>query len=445
MAYLGNPIVSTDFPVDTFSGNGSTTAFTLTQAPASVNAIIVAVSGVLQEPSTYTISGTTLTFTAAPPSGTSNISVRHLGVAGIPNTPASGSVQYSSLNSSLQGTLVGRNRIINGNMSIDQRNAGAAVTINGTGLYTLDRWYSDDVSDGSWTIQQSSVAPAGFTNSLLVTITSADSSLGATERCRLIQFIEGFNIADLGWGTANAKTVTLSFWVRGSVTGTFSGSLLNSAENRSYPFTYTINSANTFEYKTITIAGDTSGTWVTNNGTGIRVVWSLGMGSNFNGTAGAWNSSTNFGATGATNLVSTNGATFYITGVQLEVGSTATSFDYRPYGTELALCQRYCIKLGGKSFEVMAMGFGRNTTVAETNYYPPVQMRTTPTITWANLGLGDGSTVTAVTDVAADANQTNEKVIFLVCTVSSGLTQHRPYKLLANNNSAGNLIFSSEL
>jgi hypothetical protein len=244
------------------------------------------------------------------------------------------------------GTPLGfRNRIINGDMRIDQRNNGASVTVNDNAPYTLDRWVSDDVSGGSWTIQQSSVAPAGFTNSLLVTITAADSSLSATERCRLIQFVEGFNASDFAWGTASASPVTLSFWVRSSVTGTFSGALLNSAENRSYPFTYTVNSANTFEYKTITIAGETSGTWVTNNGIGIRVIWSLGMGSNFNGTAGAWNTSTNFAATGATNLIATNGATFYITGVQLEAGSVATPFERRPYGTELALCQRYFYKL----------------------------------------------------------------------------------------------------
>ncbi len=281
------------------------------------------------------------------------------------------------------------NRIINGDMRIDQRNAGAAVTINDISAYTLDRWYSDDLSGGSWTIQQSSVAPAGFTNSLLVTITAADSSLSATERCRLIQFVEGFNMSDLAWGTASASPATLSFWVRSSVTGTLSGSLLNSAENRSYPFTYTVNAANTWEQKTVTIPGETSGTWVTNNGIGIRVIWSLGMGSNFNGTAGAWNSSTNFAATGAVNLIGTNGATFYITGVQLEAGSVASPFERRDYGRELIMCQRYFYKTynqgvapGTAGAANGAVGRFLDGTQAYASLYCsfPVSMRATPTV-----------------------------------------------------------------
>jgi hypothetical protein len=208
-------------------------------------------------------------------------------------------------------------------------------------VYTVDRWWSFEDTDGSMTAQQSSVAPAGFTNSLLCTTTSADTSLGATQRVVIAQNIEGFNIADLGWGTADAKTVTLSFWVRSSLTGTFGGVVKNQATNRSYPFTYTINAANTWEFETITIAGDTTGTWLTNNSTGIQLNFGLGVGSTYSGTAGAWAGSDFNSATGATSVVGTNGATFYITGVQLEVGVTATSFDYRPYSTELQLCQRY--------------------------------------------------------------------------------------------------------
>jgi hypothetical protein len=259
-----------------------------------------------------------------------------------------GSVNVDSLVGSSGGSVapdssVFRNRIINGAMVIDQRNAGASVTINtGSGAYTLDRWSGFGVtSDGVYTVQQSSTAPTGFKNSLLATVTTADLSIAATEQYVIQQVIEGFNIADLGFGTASASTVTLSFWVRSSLTGTFGGTLRNSAVDRSYPFTYTISSANTFEQKTVTIAGDTSGTWLSTNGEGIRVTFSLGSGSSRIGTAGAWNSNNNTGATGQTNVIATNGATFYITGVQLEKGSTATSFDYRPYGTELQLCQRY--------------------------------------------------------------------------------------------------------
>ena len=245
------------------------------------------------------------------------------------------------------GTTTGyygfKNRIINGAMVIDQRNAGASVTPTGD-VYTLDRWiYATNVSSKA-SVQQNAgsvTPPAGYINYAGITSLSAYTPLGATDAFNFRQKIEGFNVADLAWGTANAQTVTLSFWVRSSLTGTFGGALNNSAENRSYPYTYTISSANTWEQKTVTIAGDTSGTWLTTNGTGLEVGFSLGNGSTFSGTAGAWTGSAKFTATGATNVVSTSGATWYITGVQLEKGSTATSFDYRPYGTELALCQRY--------------------------------------------------------------------------------------------------------
>jgi hypothetical protein len=233
-----------------------------------------------------------------------------------------------------------KNRLINSAMVIDQRNAGASVTQTSSYPYTLDRWQCGGSVNSKFTVQQSSTAPTGFVNSSLITSSSA-YTVGAGENFVFFQNIEGYNTADLMWGTANAQTVTLSFWVRSSLTGTFGGVIQNSATNRSYPFTYTISTANTFEYKTITIAGDTSGTWLTTNGIGIIVRYGLGVGSTFSGTAGAWAGANYLSATGATSVVGTNGATWYITGVQLEKGSTATSFDYRPYGTELALCQRY--------------------------------------------------------------------------------------------------------
>jgi hypothetical protein len=237
-----------------------------------------------------------------------------------------------------------KNRIINGAMVIDQRNAGASVTAVNA-VYTLDRWQSVSSAASKFSVQQNASAvtpPAGFKNYLGVTSLSA-YSVGAGEVFGLLQPIEGFNTADLGFGAAGASTVTLSFWVRSSLTGTFGGSLSNSATNRSYPFTYTINAANTWEYETITIAGDTTGTWIgATNGTGLNVQFSLGTGTTLSGTAGAWAGTFYGSATGAVSVVGTSGATFYITGVQLEKGSTATTFDYRPYGTELALAQRYC-------------------------------------------------------------------------------------------------------
>ena len=235
-----------------------------------------------------------------------------------------------------------KNRIINGAMVIDQRNAGASITFN-DGVFPVDRWTTVATQSSKGTIQQNAGAvtpPAGFINYLGFTSSSAYSVLTG-DAFAIQQRIEGLNLSDFAWGTASAATVTLSFWVRSSLTGTFGGSISNSAQNRSYPFTYTISAANTWEQKTITIAGDTSGTWLTTNGIGARVNLGLGAGSTYSATAGSWNSSTTFSATGATSVVGTNGATFYITGVQIEKGSTATSFDYRPYGTELALCERY--------------------------------------------------------------------------------------------------------
>jgi hypothetical protein len=232
-----------------------------------------------------------------------------------------------------------RNRIINGDMRIDQRNAGAAVTT--AGAYPVDRFNIGNSTDGAFSAQQDSSAPVGFINSLKYTTTTADGTLTTTQTTNVIHHIEGTNISDLAWGTANAKTVTLSFWVRSSLTGTFGGALKNSGSTRSYPFTYAISVADTWEQKSVTIAGDTTGTWLTNTGRGITVNFSLGSGPDRSGTAGAWAGTNYNSATGAVSVIGTLNATWYVTGVQLEVGSVATPFERRPYGTELALCQRY--------------------------------------------------------------------------------------------------------
>jgi hypothetical protein len=235
-----------------------------------------------------------------------------------------------------------RNRIINGDMRIDQRNAGASVTPTNL-QYTVDRWAAGLTQSSKFSVQQNAGAvtpPAGFTNYIGVTSLSA-YAITTSDIFNIQQRVEGFNVADFGWGTANAQAVTLSFWVRSSLTGTFGGSFVNNAFNRSYPFSYTISAANTWEQKSITIPGDTTGTWLTNNGTGLFLFFGLGVGSTQSGTAGAWSGSGFYGATGSVSVVGTSGATFYITGVQLEAGSVATPFERRPYGAELALCMRY--------------------------------------------------------------------------------------------------------
>ncbi len=336
-----------------------------------------------------------------------------------------------------------RNRIINGAMVIDQRNAGASITPI-SGQFVADRFYYTVSQSSKLTAQQSSITSlAGFINMLRTTSSSAYSVL-STDIFALRQAIEGLNVADLSWGTANAATVTLSFWVRSTLTGTFGGSLRNSAVDRSYPFSYTISAANTWEQKSITVVGDTSGTWLTTNGVGILLSFGLGVGSTNSGTAGAWAAGSFVSATGATSVVGTNGATFDITGVQLEKGSTATSFDYRPYGTELALCQRYYAKLqsGTASFVSFGSGLGFGTTGISTYIKYPVTMRSSPTLNISTVAANDGTTNFAITAVSSSYLGLDSG---LQQFTSSGLTQFRPYILVGNSSTAAYVDLTSEL
>jgi hypothetical protein len=276
-----------------------------------------------------------------------------------------------------------RNRIINGDMRIDQRNAGGIVTVNSSAnFYPVDRYKCTASSSGGgiFTLQRDTNAPAGFTNSLKVVVTTADSTLANTSIYMVTQVIEGFNIADLGWGT-NVKPVTLSFWVRSSVASTdeshMGGVIRNlfDGATSSYPFSYTINSANTWEQKVVTIAGPNTGTFGTTNNEGITVGFTFGSSSDRLGTDATWSSNL-WGPTGMTHLISTLNATWYITGVQLEEGTVATPFEHRPIGTELALCQRYCQKL--RSFELCKMRESDRTSIG--TYQFVIEMRATPTI-----------------------------------------------------------------
>ena len=304
-------------------------------------------------------------------------------------------------NSNLQGISQGgysafKNRIINGNMAIDQRNAGASVSPTNL-AYTLDRWFAGLTQSSKFTVQQNAGAvtpPAGFSKYLGATSSSAYSVLTG-DTFYIAQSIEGFNCADLAWGTASASSVTLSFWVRSSLTGTFGGSITNRTA-RSYPFSYTISAANTWEQKTVTIAGDTSGTWATDNTASVSVYFGLGSGATYSGTSGAWAGSVLVQPTSTTSVVGTSGATFYITGVQLEKGSTATSFDYRPYGTELALCQRYYYRNVGVPSGRVANGYCSSTTAAQITLNFPTTMRINPSALEQSGTAGDYGVVLAV-------------------------------------------------
>jgi hypothetical protein len=345
--------------------------------------------------------------------------VSQLSVNTITNAAGGNTAQINGMTPTADSLQGFRNRIINGDMRIDQRNAGASVTINSTAAtYTLDRFNSTgEATDGVFSIQRSTTAPSGFTNSLIATVTTADASIGSTQRYLVQQRIEGFNVADLGWGTASAQSVTLSFWVRSSVTGTFGGSFRNSAGDRSYPFTYTISAANTFEYKTITVAGDTTGTWATDNAAGIYVSFSMGAGSSLKTTAGAWAAGSFWAGTGSVDLIATSGATFYITGVQLEAGSVATPFERRPFGTELALCQRYYQKSfpqatapvnnSGFAYIQTTLKYGSANAEPQVQIVFPVAMRAAPSATLYNPFTGTAAQWTDGISVSANARALN--------------------------------------
>ncbi len=280
--------------------------------------------------------------------------------------------------------LVGKNKIINGNMMIDQRNSGASLT-PAEGAYTVDRWEAKQTTASKFSVQQStSSPPVGFTNYVRCTSLSA-FSVGSSDQFGLRQIIEGLNHSDLNWGSADAKTITISFWVRSSLTGTFGCALYNYAGDRAYPFTYAISSANTWEKKTVTVAGDTSGTWPTTSTAGIVLFFSLGSGSSVSGTAGAWSGSFLASATGATSVVATSGATFDFTGVQLEAGESATEFEHRPYTTELQLCERYYQEVGKTANNLWVSAQYNSGNWWSTVQYR-TEMRANPTIVKSGAG-----------------------------------------------------------
>jgi len=355
----------------------------------------------------------------------------------------------ASLQGAAASPYVLKNRLINGAMEIDQRNAGASVSNPAaTETYVLDRWSIYGASASKFTGQQSTTVPSNYKNSFLLT-SSAATTPGAGDTYGFRQKIEGLNVADLGFGSATAQTVTLSFWVRSSITGTYAVSILNSALNRSYVGTYTISAANTWEQKSITIAGDTSGTWLTTNGTGLDIWWDLGSGSNFNATAGVWNGSTATRTSSSSNWIGTSGATLYITGVQLEVGSTATPFERRLYNQELANCQRYCEQLtvvsGSPNRLLLGMATAQSTTTLYGIYWYKVTKRVAPTTTitgtnqYRTLGPNNGSSITSI-----GTGDANSDAWFFTAT-ATGYTVGQTNLVQSNDTATTTINWSAEL
>lgn len=466
--YIGNSATQQAFTpaVDYFSGNGSTTGFILSRPIAAVAQVQAVIENVLQNPSTaFTVSGNTITFTSAPPSGTNNIYVYYTSPITQIMQPGQGTVGDNQLGAITKipfvaGSSLGagnasimKNRIINGAMVIDQRNAGASVT-PAQYAYGIDRWQFFISTANKYTVQQNAgsiTPPTGFSNYLGIT-SSSSYSVSSSDFFGVAQKIEGYNTSDLGWGTANAKTITLSFWVYSSLTGTFGGAIGNNQGSpRSYPFTYSIPVANTWTQISVTIPGDTTGTWIgATNGTGIQVIFGIGGGSSVSGTSGSWSSNSYLTSTGATSVVGTNGATFYITGVQLEVGSSATGFEYRQYGQELALCQRYCVAFdnrAGNAYYSFGIAIGQNgsTTTAFANMTFPVTMRTKPssvTLSAANTFWLDPSN-NNFTSVTLD--QVSPQVGGLYFTGGTGGIGNAAGRFLSNGSAAAYAIWSAEL
>jgi len=242
---------------------------------------------------------------------------------------------------SLQASApVGRNLIINGNMQIAQRGT-TGTAVPGGSYIASDRWKAWDASDAVAVVSQETDGPTGqFTKCLKYNVTTADASITASQFGMVRQMIEGYNIIDLGFGTASAQSVTISFWVKSSLTGSHGAALNNGNEDRSYPFAYTISVANTWEYKTVTIPGDTSGTWDTDNTAGMIITFGMGTGSTYEGTADAWQAGNKFQPTSTVANIGTI-SNWNVTGVQLEANTTATPFENLQYGQQYTLCQRY--------------------------------------------------------------------------------------------------------
>jgi hypothetical protein len=344
-----------------------------------------------------------------------------------------------------------RNLIINGDMRIAQR--GTSFSPAATGIrYCSDRFYTQSISDNI-TITQSSDAPTGFKNSLLLTMGTATN----LDYMRVGTTIEGFNFSSLAFGTSSAKTFTLSFWIKCSLTGSFGVGFRNGTSpdgtgaTTSRLASYTINSANTWEYKTITIPGATSQTWGSSTDLGLTIKWDIGDSTARSGTVDAtWQTSNaNYpvGLTGGTKVASTTGATWYITGVQLEAGKVATPFEYRSYGQELALCQRYYLQSGGAAaYSAIFGAFGTCiTTTLATLYFPlPVSMRAAPVLSYTGTPrLDNGQAGFNISALSGFIISTNLSTGVLSAT-SSGLTLYQPVKIDAN--AGGSIVsFSAEL
>ena len=352
------------------------------------------------------------------------------------------------------GQLGNRNIIINGEHKIDQRNNGSAVTINGGGFggrkFVTDRFSVQHNGTASVTGQQVTDTPAGYKNSLKMTVATAESSVDAADYLFIGYRLEGNDASVLECGTSDAKEFTVSFWVKSSVTGTYTLSFANYSDNRSHRKEYTISSADTWEHKTVTLTADTTGTWFTNNSGGLNVTWLLLAGSNSVGAANTWTGDIKSATSNQTQWASTLGATFLITGIQLELGGVATEFEHKPITQDLALCQRYC----QKNIAILAVA----ATTSSLNLRTPLfcEMRSAPTVSKiAADGSANSSTFvfgdmvsisdesTATPSVIAYGGQQISAAMALLGF--DNLTQYRIYRHEPQSTKQAIMLFDAEL
>ena len=333
------------------------------------------------------------------------------------------------------GALSNRNLIINGGMAISQRYGTASSNLGGSSVFAVDRFncFGPSASSTS-TAQQVTDTPAGFKNSLKYTCGTGLSVTGG-DYAQITQIVEGNNVAHLKWGTSDASDVTVSFWVKSSLTGTFSFGVQNGPTNRSYVAQYTVSTANTWEYKSITIGGDTSGTWASDNAAAMRLVWDMGFGYGATSTVDAWQAGDVHYVAGNVKVNETSGATFYITGVQLEVGDTATPFEHRSYGDELARCQRYYCHSNNLSGppNVNVSAYSQTGIAVDiedaalTSVTFPTMMRVVPTMVVGRMYSWNGALYKTITAIA----RTETGIAYLshdAGNTGAGYVVGRPYK-----------------
>ena len=460
----------------TITGNGGT-SYTLQQSVSQASDIEVFVNNTRQEPTVaYTANNTTLTMTGAVNSSDSFYVIfqgKAIQTAGLPvdaaitastistsqtitstgNITTSGTLNTPSINGGQIGGS--RNMIINGAMQVAQR--GTSIAVSSALVYTLDRFAAENDTT-TMTATQASDAPTGFEYSLKLTNGTGATATG-THINRIRYALEGYDTNQLEIGTANAKKVTLSFHVKSSITGTYIVSFLDSGNDNGYPASYTINSANTWEKKTITLTMSDYGSWVGSSTNAINLIlhWDLGSGpdrdlSNLN----AWNdgSANDFSHSSQTEWVGTTGSTFYLTGVQLEVGSQATPFEHRSFGEELRLCQRYYYReeassvSSSTSYKRYGVGQYYSATAAEAFVYLPVTMRAVPTLettgTSTDYAFYAGSNVRSISNNFSLNGSTDKNFLIVNGTTSSQTLGHAA-SLLSNNNTTSFIAANAEL